>query len=430
MNNETLSSSRRSSRAHAALAFLGLAGLVLFILACRPSWSPDGQRVLYSYGDKESQRAAVAVFDRKTHTSRVIWVASDETESDHRLVATQWSADGEQAILTSASDKYTDVLVLPFHSQKPARRFTLDASGNSALLPYPQIANYLFIGGQKGIYRLDLENGEILKKDPDKPIADSDGFLLFESGRTLMYLVKIKPEDVPAPKESTKAAEEKPTGTLEFGEIDPNDLSFRATQTVTEAMLNAKGLGDISGFVDIEPKSRTMAITGELLGGGGPAIVILGNDGIEKVLGAEMRNKGDDLGNPQWSRDGKVIYVPALFPNAATGRTQFAVVEVPLDGKKPRIDLIQEGPKAEFDDDFLTMAQIALSPDGKLIAVSNGYDEKVRPEKRGIFVLDVSQPKRPVSFYPALALPAVPQKPAVKTEAKPAAKEQPRGTAT
>lgn len=423
MNSETLSFSGRPSGAHVALALTALAGLVLFILACRPSWSPDGQRVLYSYGDKETLRAAVAVFDRKTHTSRVIWAGTDETESDHRLVATQWSADGEQAILTSASSEYTDVLVLPFRTQKPARRFTLDASGSNEYLPYPQIANYLFIGGQKGIYRLDLENGEILKKEPDKAISGDDGFLLFESGRTLMYLVKIKPENVPAPKGGEKAAEEKAAGILEFGEIDSNDLSFRATQKVTEAMLNAKGIGDITGFVDVEPKSRTMAITGELLDGGRPAIVILGNDGIEKILDAGMKSKEDGLGNPQWARDAKLIYAPALFQNATTGRTQFAVVEVPLDGKKPRIDPISEGPKAEFDDNFLSMAQIALSPDGKLIAVSNGYNEKVRPEKRGIFLLDVSQPGRPVSFYPAPALPAVPPKPVTQTEAKPAAKE-------
>ncbi len=423
MNSEAHSLTGRPSRAHVALTLLALAGLVLFILACRPSWSPDGQRLLYSYGDKESQRAAVAAFDRKTHTSRVIWVGSDETESDHRLVATQWSADGEQAILTSASDKYTDVLVLPFHSQKPARRFTLDATESSAYLPYPQIVSHLFIGGEKGIYRLDLENGEILMKESDKPSDDSDGFLLFESGSTLMYLVKIKPENVPAPKEGAKAAGEKPAGTFEFGEIDPNNLNFRATQSVTEAMLNAKGLSDITGFVDVEPKSRTMAIIGQLIDGGPPAIVILGNDGIEKILDAGMKSKGDALGNPQWSRDAKLIYAPALFRNAETGRTQFAVVEVPLDGKKPRIDPIQEGPKAEYDDDFLSLAQIALSPDGKLIAASNGYNEKVRPEKRGIFLLDVSQPGRPVNFYPAPALPAVPEKPATKTEVKPAAKE-------
>ena len=93
-------------------------------------------------------------------------------------------------------------------------------------------------------------------------------------------------------------------------------------------MLNAKGLGDITGFVDVEPKSRTMAITGELLDGGRPAIVILGNDGnngIEKILDAEMKSKEDGLGNPQWSRDAKLIYAPALFRNAATDRTQFAV---------------------------------------------------------------------------------------------------------
>ena len=421
MNSETLSFSGRPSRAHVALAMTALAGLVLFILACRPSWSPDGQRVLYSYWDTAANETGVAVFDRKTHTSRVIWVNSDATQSGKRSVLAQWSLDGTQAILTIATDNSADVLLLPIRSQKPTRRYTLNNLGASAYLPAPQVGNYLFLGRQNSMLRLDLENGEVLEGESRKELDSDFGLVPFELNHKIMYLANIKKEPAPAAKKEAADSQEEHPGNLELGEVDAKDLSLHTTLTLTETDLKAKGIGSITGFLDVEPKSGRIALLTEQLKG--TALLVLGPEGIVKIVEAGQKTKEDAYGNLQWSRDGKLIYVTALLQIAETARTQFAVVEVPLDGTSPRIDQILEGPKTEFDEELLDYGQIALSPDGKLIAVSNGYNEKVGPEKRGIFLLDVSQPGRPVSFYPAPALPAVPQKSANKTEAKPAAKE-------
>lgn len=425
MNSETASSAGRPSSIHVVLTVLALTGLALFILACRPSWSPDGQRLLYSYWDKGTKSGAVAVFDRKTRTSRVIWVGSyaEAGESDMVPVAAQWSVDGEQAVVTICAEKTADVLVLPFRSPKPARRFALKALGSSPYSPFPQIGSRVFVGNKRGAYRLDLENGEILENIMEKELDADSGLMLFESNQKVMYMANLKTETPAAAKKEEKSTEEKPANTVEFGEVDSKDLSFHATQTLTAADLKAKGLSDVSAFTDVEPKGQRLALVGQRLGDERPAIVILEHDQIVKVLDVGGKSKEDSVGNPQWSRDAKFIYVPALLQNETTTTTELAIVEVPLDGKNPRIDRIMEGPTSDFDDDYTIFAQIALSPDGKLIALSNGYDKNIRPEKKGIFLLDVSQPGRPVSFYPAPALPALPEKPAAKPETKPAAKE-------
>ena len=338
-------------------------------------------------------------------------------------VAAQWTVDGEQAVVTICADKTADVLVLPFRSQKPARRFALGALGSSAYAPFPQIGSRVYVGSSTGAYRLDLDNGEILENHLDKTLDSDSGLMLFESGSKIMYLANLKGETPAAAKKDEKDTQEKPESKMEFGDVDAKDLSFHATQQLTAADLKAKGLSDISPFTDVEPKGQRLAMVGQRLEDERAAIVILEHAQIVKVLDVGAKSNYDDVGNPQWSRDAKLVYVAALLQNEATKTTELAIVEVPVDGKSPRIDRIMEGPKSDFDDEYLNFAQIALSPDGKLIALSNGYDKEVRPEKKGIFLLDVSQPGRPVSFYPAPALPAVPKEPAAKTEAKPAAKE-------
>src|SRR5208282_3169195 len=254
--------------------------------------------------------------------------------------------DGTQAILTIATDNSADVLLLPIRSQKPTRRYTLNNLGASAYLPAPQVGNYLFLGRQNSMLRLDLENGEVLEGESRKELDSDFGLVPFELNHKIMYLANIKKEPAPAAKKEAADSQEEHPGNLELGEVDAKDLSLHTTLTLTETDLKAKGIGSITGFLDVEPKSGRIALLTEQLKG--TALLVLGPEGIVKIVEAGQKTKEDAYGNLQWSRDGKLIYVTALLQIAETARTQFAVVEVPLDGTSPRIDQILEGPKTEF----------------------------------------------------------------------------------
>lgn len=404
MTNESPSEQWKLNPTHVILTLVGITGLVLFILACQPSWSPDGQKVLYSYWDAGAQKAAVALFDRKTKKSRVIFEWSNEEESgDVFLAGAQWTKDGARAVISMYQEKNLQLLALPIGSDAPLRAYTLQKVGEALTLPFPQSGDNLFVMSDQRWMRINLATGEIFSKEA----GDSTDCLFYEATGRVIYFRQIEAENQKAKKVEDSQTEQKLTpNTYELGELNPKEMSLQATLTLTPADLKKNGIRDFNGMLDEDTRSSRFAAISDT-----PAkVVVIGKNGIEKVLDVGIGEKEIKLGNPQWSRDGKTIFASVLITHTEAKTAELAVVEVPLDGKSARIDRIQKGPEDEFGSDFLSYEQIALAPDGKLIAVSNGHVKDLRPERRGLYLLDVSKATRQVSFYSAPALPALPKK--------------------
>ena len=98
------------------LGLLGILGMLASMLACRPSWSPDGSKILFPYYDPETHDVGVALYDRATGKARSLF-ARQSARWDDRVVIGQWERGGERAVLFSGE---RELLTLPVDSPRPA----------------------------------------------------------------------------------------------------------------------------------------------------------------------------------------------------------------------------------------------------------------------------------------------------------------------
>jgi hypothetical protein len=398
-------SSKRSSRngLHAVLGLIGITGLVLYILACRPSWSPDSSKILYPYWDPNTKEAGVALFDRKSKTTEKVYVWSDATNSDDQVIFPQWTADGTRGIFTLYTKDSMQVVVHPLGSKKPAWLWTLPKSGDPIVLPLPEVQGNLYAYGDTFISRLNLATGEStlheMKEAPNLMMySDSDRVLYIWRHAAGEALTPVKREEPTTRTEKTNPQKQQPEPAneiYEFGELDQKNLSFHPWFEVSERDRKALGIGDITGLLDIEPRSRQMVMFADVADGNDQVLLLIGSKGLERTLSPQISAEKYKLGNPQWSRDGKTIYIPALIWSADEKTGKFVIDEVPAAGGAARLDAVLELSSDELDPDFTTYVQMALSPDGKTIAVTTAHMKKHK--NSGLYLVDLTGADRRVS---------------------------------
>ncbi|MBI4327968.1 MAG: hypothetical protein HY674_22285 [Chloroflexi bacterium] len=386
---------------HQTLALIAMAALTIYVLACRPSFSPDGSKVLFPCLDPETQSASVVLYDRTTRKSeRVFALPGAGGAKEAPVLSAQWTPDGKQAVVIwhDEESKRFQVVVLPLGGRNPTRFFqvpevkgTASRPGDSALMslviPPPIVGRHLFLGGES-LLRLDLETGEIKTEK-----ISQEGIYLTREGAQVYYFA---------------------------GEDDEAEVGRLDTEKLTRTpllQLKAKEQGEeFSPFLAFTKDGARIAVTRGKEANA--QLLIYRGRQLEKTIPIGSEKQPMALGNSLWSPDGKTIYAAAVLkPTGPAKDFQFAVCEVPVQGGDVRIIplFVIDGSKG-LDDAANMFFQIALSPDGKTLAASFPFldQEKVKAEDRALFLINLASGSRKVTRMPIPLAPAL--KSAVKKE--------------
>jgi hypothetical protein len=382
---------------NAVLAFFGLLVLSIYILACT-SFSPDDTKVLYPSFDAASGAIGMAVYDRRSRGSEMLFVpvAYQGTETNILVAPTilraQWLANGRDIVISyvAPGDGNKDamtVAVVPWAARKPVRTFRvpdLKDVAETFVVPLCIAGDRVFLRAEsKGLVRLDLGTGALGFHEFDDAKRELS-FYPAPDGAAVFY---FEPEG---------SSNERSV----FGRLNPGNFS-RTPLMVISNRPNAQ----ITIAYDT---------TGKIL-------ALLGSDKDE----AELQVWRD--GQPPFSRTVDTHGHKRIFGNsvlAATGKAvratfqqangtnsmSYGLMEIPFsDGPTREVVLIKQVP---VDDEiFAYYFQAAVSHDGKTAAVASTYlactDKGFNPADCALFLVDMSAPNWKVTKVP-IPVPAKP----------------------
>lgn len=352
---------------NALLTALAWVGLLLYVLACA-SWSPDGSTLLYPYHNPETGESGVAIYERGSDVAKILYTSNEE------LTPVQWAREGKRALLF-VEDR--ELLVLPLDDSGPMLRVKLpvEASDN-CFFPIPEVDGKLFLSGDS-LARVDLQSGEtFVREDPP-----TGGIIFFQGKEEVHY---------------TRGLE----GGVEIGRLDLETLALEPDFVLSAELLAEHGIDEL-GYFTFDPKSERIGAVA--VGDGIAGIVLLGRDGLERVVVPRTTETTYALEHLQWSPDGTRIYIAMASPREDGESIQAFVAEVSLDDGATRVLPIARLTK-NWDPGSVSLfpLQLALSPDGNLIAVSTAALEEndIALEDRGLYLFDLRDFGSYVSFIP------------------------------
>jgi len=369
---------------HIVLAVIGIGALTAYLVACRPSWSPDGSKVLFPYLDPGAKQAGIALYDKNTGKTSSIFSKPAAVGSQAEPFAwpwAQWDRKGERAIVvwTEGKDKPDElhVHVLRIGAEKPDRTFVLP--GVDGVFPglfLPETEGSLFAAGDAALIRMDLETGAVERRKPE----GTGGIVLVGHGDQIHYCAELA---------GSKRE-------YQIGTLDAKKLSLRPA-----IKLRKEDVGEISPLMAVAKDGSAIAISAKKE----PKylLLVLTGDKLQKSIPLELSSETHVLGNLEWAADGKTVYAALAARVKDQKRFQLGVAEVTVDTGAMRVTPLLRIGSENMDSEVLPLLfQISLSPDGKTVAAAaTCLTGQFEDEKdRALYLVDLTTPERKVTKIP------------------------------
>ena len=360
---------------HIVLSLIAIAGFVLFIAACSPSWSPDGSQVAFEYLVPNTNQSGIALFDHASGKVTSIFNYFSEKKSSHPTMSAQWREDGRTVLVfvtdQSKSSEERAFIVEVAPNGDLLRRIALGGSDDLYFAPAAEVRGNLYLWGDHPL-RVNLFDGNVTA------LENTDGAYIFRSVDQVLFLNKSEAEN--------------DKSRFMIGSFDTESLELHS---YAEFKVPNRSESEFDGIIPPPTTNRAgtqIAFVAPRKDGTG-VIVICDQRGLLRTAEPKLSSKYR-IGNLQWSSDGNSLYAGILTfvkknvavwsiaeINAESGRITHMVPVTQLDADK-----------GDVDDTFFYLFPIALSPDGHTVAtnLAGAPDEAISDSDRALYLVDVS----------------------------------------
>jgi hypothetical protein len=372
-----------------ALALVGLLALGIYILACT-SFSPDDTKVLYPAFDPASGAVGMAVYDRETKGTEMLFLPHGYQVESNKLVAVPsllraaWLSSGREIVVSYCSNEKPKndhgsigLALIPWGMRQPIRVLRLPTADN----PEPYFLFPLCVAGDRVF--LSISTNGIARVDPRAGTVTTHQFEQ-TAGEVLL---------LPAPDgksvfclESPKRADEKTV----FSRLNPDDFSRTPIAVITNKVLD-------DAVFTYDNTGRTLAFLSE--GKETNTLVVL-RDG-RQIFARSLDTRGQErsFGNAILDPNGKALW--ATFQQTkGTNTSAYGLIEIPFnDAPAHVLMLISNAPAGGSGSS--ACFQAGISHDGKTAAIASTYlactDQDFRAADCALFLVDLSKPEWPVT---------------------------------